>query len=735
MNRLFIIAISFLLMNTYSYEMSLIENKCCRCHKPGKEKGGLDLQSLMPGDDSFLRAPQKWKRALTYLKSHEMPPQDSKKLALDDRAKMISWLEGKLVSAYASLPHYLEVSQPRRLNNREYLNTLQDLLYLEKTPSFNLPTDNSGYGFDNIADLLSVTPLSMEKYLKCSEQVLDQAIWDQLPLRQTWTFDAESMDRMPKNRGRVIQDIHHLWSNGSLAIKFSSNNAGKYKVQMEAAGDQAGDEKVKVRFHINGKETKVIEIKAKSPNSEIYTLEIDLRAGKNELKISFINDYYHVLSGDRNFHFYGLSINGPKQLPSLPKSHLRLVAQGEHFEQIISRFLERAYRRPISKTELGKFIVAYNKLRKAGDSHLRAVKSCFLAVLVSPKFLFRIEKETQVNNKPINDYELASRLSYFLWSSMPDERLFYLAKTKGLNKSEVLRGEVKRMLKSYRSKQFVRNFSGQWLQVRNLDYVDVSSRKFKKWNGALQDSMSREVYAYFSYVLSNNLPISFFIRGDKTFINDKLAKHYGVEGEFDWDMRAIPAVKNRNSVLSTASVLTVTSEASRTSPVKRGKWVLEEILGFTPPPPPPAVPALEEIEQEHEDLTVSEQLAIHREDPDCAVCHLRMDPIGLSFENYNAIGEWRDKYEKEKEIVLGGGLPDGSNLRGFADVQDYLLKDQVTFQHTLIEKLMIYALGRALESGDYRTLYDIHNKTKELNCRLEDLILEIVLSKTFRYKS
>ena len=222
---------------------------------------------------------------------------------------------------------------------------------------------------------------------------------------------------------------------------------------------------------------------------------------------------------------------------------------------------------------------------------------------------------------------------------MPDERLFHLAQKNDLNKVEVLRAEVKRMLESYRAKQFVKNFSGQWLQVRNLEFVDVSNRKFPGWNGGLKESMKMEVYAYFSYVLENNLPLCFFIRGDKLFINEKLAKHYGVKGDYKWNIKAVPAIAGRDSILSTASVLTVTSEASRTSPVKRGKWILEEMLGFTPPPPPPGVPSLEEGNESHEGMTISQQLAKHREDPDCAVCHLRMDPLGLSFENYNPIGQ------------------------------------------------------------------------------------------------
>lgn len=713
----------------------LIESKCCRCHKPGKEKGGLDLQSLMPRNDHLLRSPQKWKRALAYLRSHEMPPKDSKAISLEDREKMLLWLEESLNKTYISSPYYLETPQTRRLNKYEYLNTLQDLLYLDKRPSFNLLSDNSGYGFDNIADLLSVSSLAMEKYLKCAQQVLDDAILDYVPKQYKWNFDAESMDRAPKNRGRVIQDIHHLWANASLSIKINCVHPGKYKFQMEAAGDQAGGEKVKVSLDINGKSQKVLEIEAESPHSQIYTIEMELITGENELKISFINDYYQVLKGDRNFHFYGLSISGPEKLPPLPKSHLRLVPNGESYEKTIKSFLERAYRRPATEGELLKFTKTYQELRHAGNDHLSAIKTCFLAILISPKFLFRIEEKPQVQAQVLNDYELASRLSYFLWSSMPDEGLFYLASKGELNKTAILKSEVRRMLKSYRSKQFVKNFSGQWLHVRNLDYVDVSNRKFKNWNGALQDSMRREVYEYFTYVLSNNLPISFFIRGDKLFVNDKLAGHYGIKGDFEWAMHSIPAIAGRNSVLTTASVLTVTSEASRTSPVKRGKWILEEILGFTPPPPPPGVPALEETQEHHADLTVSEQLARHREDPDCAVCHLRMDPIGLSFEHYNAIGEWRDKYDKGEAISLGGDLPDGSSLRGFQDVQDYLLENESTFQQTFIEKLMIYALGRGLEQGDFRTLYEIHEKTMGLSCRLEDIILEIVVSKNFRYKS
>lgn len=715
--------------------VDLIESKCCRCHKPGKEKGGLDLQSLLPKEQGHLRSPQKWKRAWSYLKSHEMPPQDSKKISLEDRENMTVWLEDSLSKTYMSIDPEISALKPRRLNKQEYQNTLQDLLYLSKAPSLNLPSDNSGYGFDNIAELLSVTSLSMEKYLKYSKQVLDQAILDELPQHKEWTFDVESMTRLPKASGRVIEDVHHVWANGSLSVNFTLKHQGKYRIQMKAEGDQAGDEKVQVEIAVNDKKLKTIDVSAEETKAEGYSLDVDLEPGTHKVKVSFINDYNHPLHGDRNFHFHNLKISGPQKLPAIPQSHQRLVPKDQKFDVILKRFMERAYRRPVSVKESESFNRVYKELRAQGDGHLKALKSCFLAVLVSPKFLFRVEQKPKAAITMLNDYELASRLSYFLWSSMPDERLFHLAQKNDLNKVEVLRTEVKRMLESYRAKQFVKNFSGQWLQVRNLEFVDVSNRKFPAWNGGLKESMKMEVYAYFSYVLENNLPLSFFIRGYQLFINEKLAKHYGVKGKYQWNIKAVPAFAGRDSILSTASVLTVTSEASRTSPVKRGKWILEEMLGFTPPPPPPGVSALEEGDENHVGMTISQQLAKHREDPDCAVCHLRMDPLGLSFENYNPIGQWRDTYELGKAIDLGGRLPDGSQLSGLADVQNYLMNNETEFQHTVIEKLMIYALGRGLEPGDYRTLYEIHQKTLENSCRLEDVIIELVLSKVFRYKS
>ncbi|WDE97982.1 DUF1592 domain-containing protein [Lentisphaera profundi] len=727
---LFMVSLNFILADG----QSLIESKCCRCHKPGKEKGGMDLQSILPDKDKSLLSPKTWSKALVYLKSHEMPPADSKHLDIDDRQKMISWLDTAIYRTYAALPLELKTPQARRLNNKEYINTLQDLLFLKEKPQINLPNDNSGYGFDNIAELLSVSPLSMEKYLHYAKQYLDKAIKNELPKRSLLSFDAEGMDRRPEHSGRVINGVHYIWSLGKLSTEFPIEYSGKYKLVLRAAGDQAGEEPVHVNVMINEKSVGLIKVSAMKGQPQDYELNVDFKLGKNKIALAFVNDYNHLIKGDRNFHFHKLSVSGPNKLPLLTKSHLALVPNDEVAEQSLKRFLLRAYRRPVTEAELSKYMKLYHKLKTNGQEHLLAMKTCFLAALVSPKFLFRIEEPPLKGIEPISNYELASRLSYFLWSTMPDERLFSLAKQGKLIDDEVLSSEVERMIKSCKSKAFVKNFSGQWLYVRNLDYLDIDKKQFPNWNGPLQYAMGQEVYHYFSYVLQNDLPLDFFIRGDKLFVNDKLAKHYGIRGKFSGEFKETSAITGRDSILTTSAILTVTSEASRTSPVKRGKWVLEEILGFSPPSPPPDLPSLEDLEADHKKKTIAEQMAIHRADPNCAVCHVRMDPIGLSFEHYGPLGKWRASYEYHA-INAGGILPNGVKLNGVKDVQEYLLKNKDVFQFNFIKKLMIYSLGRGLEEGDYQTLYNIYNDTKVNDCRLSQIILQLVHSKTFREKS
>ena len=700
--------------------LKLIEQYCCRCHKA--DKNDLDLESLLPNEAGLLAHPLQWRRALSYLESHEMPPPDSKKVPIEARQKMIIWLEGKINFTYENMPSSSPAPRVRRLNNREYVNTLQDLLYLKQVPEVHLPADNSGYGFDNISGLLNVSPLLMEKYLKASQKYLDLSLWDFSPSPMKKVFGAENMSLKPTRSGQVVGTKHAVWAKGTLSTEINCHFEGDYELTLSASGDQAGSEAVRVNLSVNKEVVKLVKIHAKEKPKK-YKIKVALKKGKNLIQLTFVNDYYHLIKGDRNFIFHQMMVSGPTELPHLPLSQRKILSSTRNDQQNINNFLYRAYRRPPTDSEKSKYHALYKKMLSQKLNRIQALKTCFLAALLSPNFLFRLEGETY------NSYEFASRLAYFLWSSMPDDELLAQAASGDLKNPKNLEAHLKRMLSSPKINHFVENFSGQWLHLRNLDQHSVNRESFPFWKEELKESFKKEAYSYFEHVLRNNLPIRNFLSSDTVFLNKQLANYYGIKGEFSKEITATKATKKRNSLLTTGAILTVTSEASRTSPVKRGKWILEEILGFAPPPPPPGIPSLEKHQSEK--LTISQQMALHREDPDCAVCHLRMDPIGLSMENYDALGRWRDSYGDE--VIAGGGkLPDQTELNNMADLQKYLLSQEKAFQLNFIEKLMIYALGRGLEDADYKVLYQIHRDTQSLGCRLQDIIVELVKSPLFQ---
>jgi hypothetical protein len=699
---------------------ALIEKHCCRCHKADKDQ--LDLKSLLPDNSGLLADPEQWRRALSYLQSHEMPPTDSKSIPLEARQEMIGWLDGKIKFTYDNMPTSIFTPRVRRLNSREYANTLQDLLYLNQTPKLHLPADNSGYGFDNIAELLNLSPLLMEKYLQASQKYLDQSISDFPPSQMKRVFDPENFSVKPMRSGRVVDSKHLVWAKGTLSTEVNCNLSGDYELSLLASGHQAGDELVKVKLLVNKEILKVFEIAAKN-NPETKKISVSLNKGKNLIQLAFINDYYRSKKEDRNFIFHRMILKGPAKLEAASPSERLLLSSKLTDEQLINQFLYRAYRRPPSEPEKQKYYGLYKKMRAEKLNRNQSLKTCFLAVLLSPKFLFRAETDKT------DPYELSSRLSYFLWSSMPDEALFKQAKSNSLKQDKALDFQVKRMLKSPKVKRFIKDFSGQWLHVKNLDQHSVNRELFPFWTQGLKEDLEQEVYSYFEHVLKNNLPIRNFLLSDTIFLNKNLADFYGVKGKFDSKIRASQATQKRNSLLTTGAILAVNSEASRTSPVQRGKWILEEILGFAPPPPPPGIPSLEKHESEK--LTIAQQMAKHREDPDCAVCHLRMDPLGLSMEHYDAVGRWRDSYG-DQGIEPGGKLPDQTELKHMEDLQNYLLSQETAFQLNFIEQLMIYALGRGLEGADYKVLYQIHRETQGQGCRLQDIILALVKSPIFQ---
>ena len=406
------------------------------------------------------------------------------------------------------------------------------------------------------------------------------------------------------------------------------------------------------------------------------------------------------------------------------------------FPKILEDIATKAYRRPATKDEVDKLVKLCEMLEKKGDKPSDALKAGLQAILVSPKFLFHVEIDPDPNSTAphqVNQFELANRLSYFLWSTMPDTVLFDLAKQNKLYEKGVIEEQVARMLKDPKAKAFTLNFPEQWLHLRNLKTINPDKAKFPTFTDALRDDMAKEAELFFEYITKENRSILELLDADYTFLNLRLATHYGIKNVTKPEFTKVTFTDNRRGgVLTQAGVLTITSNPTRTSPVKRGKWVLENILGTPPPPPPPNV---EELKEDDKALTgtLRQRMEQHRANPNCATCHLKMDALGFGLENFNPVGIWRDK-DGDKPIDASGDLPGGEKFNGPAELRKILLSKSDLFAHCLCEKLLTYATGRGMERADNCTIDTIVEKTKKDNFKMQDLIIEIVKSEPFQMR-
>ena len=581
----------------------LLGEYCYGCHGE-KKKGGLDFR-IYTDESTTLRDRQIFEKVLAKLQAHEMPPENKPQPSAAECQLITNWVSSCFFNCDCDHPDPGRVTI-RRLNRTEYNNTIRELAGVNFDPAEDFPADDSGYGFDNIGDVLSLSPSLMEKYLSAAEKIL------------------------------------------SLALADSTKVAYRRIIICEPGQQSA-------------------------------------------------------------------------------------VACAR---RIVSTFATRAFRRPITEQELERLMTLYNRMTARGENFEAGVRFMLEAVLVSPQFLFRGDVQPDPNNAQasyaVDEYALASRLSYFLWSSMPDEELFTQAKHRGLRRN--LEAQVARMLKDPKSHALVENFAGQWLQLRNLKIVFPDQKRFPQFNEGLRAAMEKETELFFESICRENRSILDFISADYTFVNEKLAHLYGISGVEGAEFRRVALTgKQRGGLLTQASVLTITSNPTRTSPVKRGKWVLENILGTPPPPPPPNVP---ELKEGKEALTgpLRQRMEQHRADPNCATCHARMDPIGFGFENFDAIGAWRER-EGDFDIEASGKLQTGESFTGPVELKELILNQKRDeFVRCLTEKMLTYALGRGLEYYDKCAVEKITSSLRKENYRFSTLILEIVKSTPFQMR-
>lgn len=505
------------------------------------------------------------------------------------------------------------------------------------------------------------------------------------------------------------------------------------------------------------KPLKNFDVIATLGSPKTYEVRQRVRGGKRQFSVAFLNDYYKPddpdpKQRDRNLVIDSMEVEGPLQAPGdpLPESHRRIVFQApkrpEEFQDcaaaVMQKFASRAYRRPVTGGELAKLLRFVDLARENGDSFERGIQLAVQAALVSPQFLFRVElnrgKRKRGEGKPgalvagvpLNDFEVASRLSYFLWSSLPDDELSKLALGGKLQTEENLARQVRRMLRDPKAQALVDNFAGQWLQLRNLKAASPDREQFPTFDEPLRAAMQEESELFFASVMREDRSVLDFLDCDYTYLNERLARHYGVPGVVGDTCRRVKLKgQARGGLITQASVLTVTSNPTRTSPVKRGKWVLEQILG-TPPPPPPNVPQLADDKKAALSGTLRQRMEQHRSNPSCASCHSRLDPPGFGLENYDAVGAWRDK-EGAYPIDASGKLPSGESFRGPGELKAILKSRKREFTRCLTEKLLIFALGRGLEDYDACTVDKIADAVAAGDYKFTKLVLEIVKSDPF----
>ena len=726
----------------------LFAKYCYGCHGETKKKADLSLQ-VYENQSAVLSDKPTWEKVLHNVQTREMPPENKPQPSEHERALITKWIEAEVFHCDCDHPDPGRVTL-HRLNRTEYNNTIRDLMGVDFHPADDFPADDTGYGFDNIGDVLSLPPILLEKYMAAAEKILDSAIVTHFSTNGPTTRFAAT--KMTSSSGDVYKNRAFLLTReGEISTTFNFPKSGGYVFRIKAFGQQAGHEPARMELRVDEKMVKTFDVTALENDPAIYEVQINPGAGSKKIAAAYINNYVNRNDPDpehrdRNLGIYYLEITGPAGPQILPETHRRIFPKPvptvakerkQYTREIIGNFARRAYRRPLSSTEVERLVSFADLAQSEGENFEGGIKLALQAVLVSPHFLFRGELQTDPNNSksihPINEFALAARLSYFLWSSLPDDELLRLAERGRLRKN--LEPQIRRMLRDKKASALVENFAGQWLQIRNLNLVMPDHETFPAFDEALRVAMRKETELFFESLLKENRSVFDLLTADYTFVNERLARHYGIQGISGEQFRRVSLQgTSRSGILTHASILTLTSNPTRTSPVKRGKWVLENILGTPPPPPPPNVPDLKEGKGIALAGTLRQRMEQHRANPNCASCHARMDPIGFAFENFDGVGGWR-KEDGNLPIDSAGELVSGEKFHGATELRQILVsKKKAEFVQCLSEKLLTYALGRGLEMYDRCALEEISKRAAKRDYKFNDLIIEVVKSVPFQLR-
>jgi mono/diheme cytochrome c family protein len=760
---------------------ALLNRYCASCHNEKTKQGNFVLSTLDPanvGADA-----ERWELVVRKLRARSMPPAGRPRPTESAYDKIIGHLETSLDTVAAKNPDPGRTDTFRRLNRTEYRNAIRDLLGLEMDVETLLPSDDSSHGFDNIS-VGGLSPMLLERYLSAAQKISRLAVGT--PVRSA---GAETVVLPPDLTQEDHFDGQPFGTRAGASVPYTFPADGEYQFELRLTRDR--------NELIEGlTEPHQVEVSVDGARLQVFTLQPAPRTGQNDnvapqyvpeqaadahlnfqtrvtggphvVQVAFIKrpsalveterqPYLASYNSDRTPRtqpaLYSVSIAGPFNPSGIGETPSRKRIFSCHpakagnepscAKTILSTLARRAYRRPATAEEV-QTLLGFYKQGRADGSFEHGIEMALRAMLTSPPFLFRIEREPSSAKAPegktgayrIDDLDLASRLSFFLWSSIPDDQLLDAAVGGRLKDSKVLEQQVRRMLADKRAEALVTNFASQWLYLRNLESSKPDSRLFPDFDDNLRQAFRRETEMLFESVVKENRSVIDLLRADYTFLNERLAKHYGIPNVYGSHFRRVELGPNhvRGGLLGQGSIMTVTSYANRTSPVRRGQWILENLLGTPVPPPPVNVPPLPENEPGAKILTMRERMVQHRANAVCASCHQLMDPVGLATENFDAIGRYRTQSEAGGPIDASGGLPDGSSFDGAIGLRKAVLNRPELFVTTLTEKLMTYALGRGLEYYDAPAVRDITRRAGTDDYRFSSVVLGIVNSTPFRMR-
>jgi hypothetical protein len=758
----------------------MLGSYCVDCHNDAEFTGGLSLEGRAL--ENVHADPALWEKVVRKLSVGAMPPRDQAQPDPETRAHFLAALAGTLDAAAEDQP-YAGATTVHRLNRAEYANAIRDLLGVEADLSELLPSDGGDFGFDNIAEVLTTSPFLLERYLTVALRVADMAVGNPdaavtaTPYRIPFDLTQnQHLEGLPLGT-RGGMKVHHTFPADGEYVLSGRLYRG---VEEGLFGIEGHDRPHEFLVLVDGKTVYSSEIGTKEDHElsvaegiNVAQFEIDERLTSPAIPITagsheVIFTWRERTSAEQNSWEPGLraslEIHNPSGMPRLeyvsiegphsvtgvsdtPSRERVFVCQptGETEEpacaaDILANLARQAFRRPVTPLDIEASLSFYNAARAQGEDFDAGIRAAVARILVSPWFLFRVETNSPDvppgSNYRISDIELASRLSFFLWSSIPDEELLSVAEQGQLREPEVLAAQVDRMLADARSDALIENFVGQWLQLRNLEArVKPDFLLYPDFDDNLRKAFRRETELLFATVLRENRPVHELMNADYTFVNERLARHYEIPGVYGSRFRRVElADPNRWGLFGHGSILSLTSAASRTSPIIRGKFIVTEFWNNPPPPPPATVPALEESAPKDRPSTVREQLERHRADPSCAACHNNIDPVGFALENFDADGSWRDETREGLEIDAAGVLADGTVVDGPIALREALLAKPELFASTVAEKMLIYALGRGLEPADMPVVRSIVRNSAEHGYSLKAIVLSIVDSYPFQMR-